>query len=209
MRAYVDGVSPDVEPSTANVYRYLLAGQFELFALADVPLDRLTADDARAWKNDLTQFSPATQAKAFFLLRAAMRRAVKEDKLANDPTADVKPPKRSAKEPNALPDEQRKRLAASLAQSNQTPDVVAITMALYTGMREREICGLRWRNVDLKNRTLDVKEPVGRAGGKVCVKEPKNRGGRRTVHRPEPVARALKARRAEMVELCMEAGIPF
>lgn len=210
LSAYVDGVAVTAEPSTVNGYRYILRRQVEPFEMAGAQIDDLGPEAVRAWLAEVAaKYSAASTSKAFVLVRSAMRQAVNDGRLQRNPTDGMKAPKRKQPEPNAIPEAQRKRLAAALAQAAQTPDVVAMQMALYTGMREGEICGLRWRNVDLSAMTLDVREAIGKDNGRYYVKEPKTGGSRRTVCYPEPLAVALRARRAEVAAQCLEACIPF
>jgi integrase len=58
-------------------------------------------------------------------------------------------------------------------------------MALYflgaaTGMRRGELVGLRWRDIDLDARTIDVRETIVAYGKEVWVKKPKSPSSRRT-----------------------------
>lgn len=210
LAAYVDGCSVYAEPSTVNSYRYILRRQVEPYPLNGIALDALGPSDVRVWLAALADdYGAATISKAFVLVRSAMRQAVNDGRLGRNPTDGVKPPKRKRPEPNALRDEDRRRVASALASAAQTPDMVGATIALYTGMREGEICALRWRNVDLRAGTLDVREAVGKDGGRWYLKEPKTGGSRRTVAFPEPVARSLRARRSRMIEEAMAAGVPF
>lgn len=210
LTAYVDGVAVTAEPSTINGYRYILRRQVEPFEIAGAGLSEVGPEDFRAWLAEVAaKYSAASTSKAFVLVRSAMRQAVNDGRLQRNPTDGVKAPKRKQPEPNAIPEAQRKRLAAALAAASQTPDVVAMQMALYTGMREGEICALRWRNVDLQGMTLDVREAIGKDNGRYYVKEPKTGGSRRTICYPEPLAEALRARRAEVSAQCLEAGVPF
>lgn len=210
MGAYVDGCAVHAEPSTVAGYRYVLRKQVAPYPVAAIPLDDLGPSDVRAWLAALSEdYGPTSVNKAFVLVRSAMRQAVGDGRLVRNPTDGVKPPKRPAPKPNALTGQQCARLARTLAEANQTPDIVGMRIALYTGMREAEVCALRWRNVDLSAHTLNVREAIGKADGKLYIKEPKTGGSRRTVCYPETLAAALKARRAEMVEQCMAAGVPF
>lgn len=86
---------------------------------------------------------------------------------------------------------------------------MAIEVALYTGMRLGEICGLRWRSVDLERMELSVCEALGHYGTGWYVKEPKTGGSVRTIAIPPALAESLKARRAAMMAACMGAGVPF
>jgi integrase len=55
------------------------------------------------------------------------------------------------------------------------------TVALFTGMREGEICGLSWKNVDFKTGTIIVKQQLCKEktkGGKFYIATTKNSKGR-------------------------------
>jgi len=81
--------------------------------------------------------------------------------------------------PNALPDDQRRTLLAYLEAAADTPFNLAVTIALMNGMRQGEICALRWGDVDFDARTVWVRRAIARDGGRTYVKEPKTASGRR------------------------------
>lgn len=208
MEAYVAGLSVSVEPSTVTGYRTIVNRQVGKFGIASVPLSQLSPDDVRSWLAELGErYSPTTALKAFVLLKAALKQAAGDGVIAKSPAANIKGPKKRGPKPNALDERQRKQLAALLAQAEKTRAVVGETLALYTGMREGEICAVRWRCVDLQAGTLEVSEALGKTGRGYYVKEPKNRGSKRVVYLPEPAVAALRARRASMMEDCMAAGV--
>ena len=51
--------------------------------------------------------------------------------------------------------------------------LVAAYIALYTGMRRGEICGLQWRDLDTDNRVIWVRRAVGIGKGGAYLKQPK------------------------------------
>jgi integrase len=74
-------------------------------------------------------------------------------------------------------------------------------------MREGELCGLRWADVDLKSRTLWVRRSVARDNGKYYVKPPKTRTSVRDIPLTLALAEKLKARKdAQETELIV-AGL--
>lgn len=220
---YVEERALSVEASTVTGYRGLLSRTIQ-GTIGDVPLCDLTPDEVASWMRGISEkYKPATVRKALMLLRSAMKQAVERDVILKDPTRGVKPPKLKKEAPNALDELGRGRLASFLDIAPADPYSVGIRLALYTGMREGEICGLRWKNVDLEARTLRVCESIGRAksvdigeedeGSAVYaglyVKKPKTKGSERMVSYPEAVARALGARRDAMAAECRRAGVRF
>ncbi|MEW5920656.1 MAG: site-specific integrase [Bacillota bacterium] len=73
-------------------------------------------------------------------------------------------------------------------------DEAIIKTALFTGMRQGELLGLRWRDVDLDQKVLHVQQTVGRLPkvGFVFRPCPKNKRSRRLIALPEIVISALK-----------------
>lgn len=63
------------------------------------------------------------------------------------------------------------------------------------GLRRSEVCGLRWDNVDLDNRTLSVTHSVRRADSKLRELPTKTRRSTRTVPLPAVVHQALMSPR--------------
>lgn len=203
---YIEGRRPHVERSTAAEYDRILD---KLIApcIGGIELDVLTPDDVQGWINALAkQFAPVTVRKALVLLRSAMTQAVERDRLAKNPTRTVKAPKLEAPKPNALDEKGRAKVAQFIAIDPATKTNIGFALALYMGLREGEVCGLRWRAVDLEDKTLTIRETIGHEGSKWYPKEPKTDGSTRTLPIPDVLVAALKARRAQMNEERMSTG---
>lgn len=206
---YIDTLehSKSVERSTIAPYRamqkHIAAG------LRGIPYRKLDSDAAQAWVNSMAAdgYAASTIRKALNLLKAAYKDAVNRHMLPYSPIEAVKTPKLKKEEPNALDPAQRAKLMAYLDIAGETPVNIAIRLALHTGMREQELCGLRWKDVDLKAGVLRVRNVIGRDGGRTYEKEPKTGGSRRDIPIPPEIAALLRSRRADMAEECMEAGV--
>lgn len=228
---YLEESKGGVSPSTASSYRKILNTSIAPF-IGDEELSSLDRTAIKSWMAKLCRAkSRNTAGKAFVLLRSALTEAVRDKVLSENPTDGLKKPSQDKAAPNALDSRQRGRVAAFVEIDPVDPVSLAIRLALYTGMREGEICALRWRNVDAGRRVLRVSESLGKAstrdiekardaaGGSrsvftevyagVYLKRPKNKGSERVISYPESVADALRARRAAMKAEAMAAGIPF
>lgn len=206
---YIDTLekSQSVERSTLTPYR-AMQKHIEA-ALGSIPYRELDQDTAQAWVNQMAEdgYAASTIRKALNLLKAAYNDAVNRHTVPYNPIQGVKTPKLKKAEPNALDSSQTSKLRAYLDIAGDTPTNLAIKMALHTGMREGELCGLRWKDVDLQTNSLHVRNVIGRDGGTTYQKEPKTGGSRRDVPLPSEIVVALKKRRASMAEECMDAGI--
>ncbi|MCV7230390.1 site-specific integrase [Mycolicibacterium komossense] len=72
---------------------------------------------------------------------------------------------------------------------------IAWQLAL-TGLRRGEVAGLRWRDIDLDARTLQISSTRLRFGKHLIEDTPKSRAGRRTLPIPDHLAATLRTTRA-------------
>ena len=58
-------------------------------------------------------------------------------------------------------------------------------LALVTGMRRGEMCALTWRDIDRKNRTIDISKSVSATKAGILIKDPKTVESNRIITYPE------------------------
>ena len=210
---YLDGYISDLdrtralERSTINGYRCYAKNVSN--GLGRIRLSELNAAQVRAWEAKLLKdgLSPTTVRKAHVLLKSACERAVEAGTIPRNPIVAVRPPKATDPMPNALSERTRRALLTYLDAAADTPFNLAVLMALSTGMREGELCGLRWADVDLRSRTLWVRRSVARDNGRYYVKPPKTRTSVRDIPITLALAEKLKVRKdAQETELIV-AGL--
>lgn len=169
-----------------------------------VTLGELKASDVTAWIAGMNErgLSPATIAKSYRLLRAALDVAVDDETIPNNPAAkrSVKLPKAGKEQPNVLDAAGRLAIIDELEKLERTPPVLAAYIALYTGMRRGEICGITWADVDLNAATIAVNKTVAIQQGGTYIKAPKTERGRRVVPMPSQLVPILAAHRLAMYE---------
>ena len=82
-----------------------------------------------------------------------------------------------------------------------------LTVALVTGMRRGELLALRWQDIDLERRSLQVRRTVSLIHGHGYIEtEPKTAKGRRKIVLPQPVVEVLKQHRTHQLEAGLKAG---
>jgi integrase len=79
-------------------------------------------------------------------------------------------------------------------------------LAVYTGMRQGELLGLKWRDVDLENGTISVRRTLTKSGGRLLLGEPKTKKSRRTIRLTEPAVRALREHLDRQMEAMQRLG---
>lgn len=164
-----------IEGATISTYRgtaRYVRQAFEGVALAD-----LTFAAVQEWEGDMLAqgYSTSTVGKAHRLLKSAMNDALYMGLVQLNPLNRVKPPKRVKKNPgiNALDLKGRSQVLDMLDLMAPTPVTVGARIALYTGLREGEACGLQWRDVEPSTGVLWVRRSIARRGGGTYVKSPK------------------------------------
>jgi integrase len=215
---YIDRLadSEAIERTTVLDYRKTankIAAGFKGVRLQDLKPDMVQRWEARLLKKGQ---APSTVGKAHRLLKQAMKDAVNLDIIPKNPVDPVKPPKRKRPHPNALDLDGRTRLLTVLDAMQDTPVTMAARIALYTGMREGEVCGLRWADVDLETDgsgrptggTISVCRSIGDGEKGTYLKQPKT-GHTRDVPIPAYLADALGRWRSVVRAEAMAGGATF
>lgn len=103
-----------------------------------------------------------TQKNVHLLLHAVFAMAVKNDYIRKDPTTDaIKEISGPVKKVSALTRQQQATLLNFVQESTVYGHYEPlITVFLNTGLRESELCGLSWENVDFKENVIHVKQQL-------------------------------------------------
>jgi integrase len=142
----------------------------------------LARDGAPAW----------TQRMAGMVLTNALNQAVASELIPANPAAKVKKARPARREMLVFSGEQaRLYLAATKVYRLHALFVVA----LGSGLRQGELLGLDWSDIDFERGTLSVKRTVWRN----VVSEPKSAQSRRTITLPLSALDALRDHRAKML----------
>lgn len=199
---YVEGLATAgaIEPSTYKGYVSVIAYMRD--SLPAVALKDLTPEHVQEWENGLTArgLSPSSVGKCHRLLKQVCKHAVNMRTLVWNPCDPVRPPRRKPPAPNALDANGRAHLMAELDRKELSELVTAAYIALYTGMREAEICALRWADIDADAQIIKVTRAIGTGNGGTYVKTPKTASGRRSIPIPAALMEKLEVRRARMLE---------
>ncbi|MEV7801947.1 tyrosine-type recombinase/integrase [Microbispora sp. NPDC088329] len=182
---------PGLRPKTVELYTWLLERHI-VPGLGEVPVGKLTTALVRSWRAALIDkgVSVSTAAKAYRLLRAVLMTAVEEDKLISQNPCRIK---------GADNEQTPERPILTVAQVFELADQMAdrrfralILLSTFASLRWGEVIALRRSDIDLKARTVRVREQlIELDGGDMVLAPPKSRAGRRTVSIPSAIVPAL------------------
>ena len=199
----IDGMlkSGLIEPTTGAKYKS--EANLILRFIDDVPVHKITAAMVRKMDQDMLAkgYARETVARAHNALKRYLYEALEKGLIIAVPiTRTVKPPRVERKDPNALDDETRKRLMSILDEMPDDQITLAIRLGLGAGLRNEEVIGLKWENVDLDTGMIRIRSVISSAGGKAIEKGPKTAAGRRDIPIDPVLVEKLKTRAREVFE---------
>ena len=142
-----DSVKDTVRNTTYERYEQI-ARKHIVPALGNVKLKDVTPTHVRTlYKDKLRSLSPRTVQYIHVTLHKALRQAVNDGLISRNATEAVKPPQVRREEINPLTPEQAKELLEA-ARGDRLEALYVL--AIHTGLRQGELLGLKWDDVDLE-----------------------------------------------------------
>lgn len=191
---------PTKQPKTYTQYEYHVRTQL-IPAFGSRPIVKLQPQDVREFMQRKAEagFSPKSIRHFRATLRAALNVAMQDGVVARNVASLAKPPRLEKRLPQVFTREQATTFLG-IAKGHRLEAV--FTVALSLGLREGEILGLRWKDIDLDAGTLQVtyslqrvKRP-GQGKSKLELLSPKTDKSQRLLVLPQVTVAALHAHRA-------------
>jgi integrase len=191
---WLAGLEDHIKPRTHADYGSVLR-VWVLPRIGSRPLNRLERKDVNEVTRAMKQagLGPRRINYCRSLLRALLREAQREELIGRNVAELVRPLPEPGKAPTVLKPEQ---VAPLLAVAQRHRDGPAWIVALSLGLRQSELLGLTWSDVDWERGRLHVERTVQytKATGWL-VQGTKTEPSRRTPHLPEIAIEALKRQR--------------
>jgi integrase len=138
------------------------------------------------------------------VLKEALAQAIGWQLLSHNPADAVKPPRPARPEMRVLNPEEVSWLLEAAAG---TALYALLYLALHTGLRQGELLGLRWQDIDLDRGTLHVQRTAQRLPGQgVTYRPPKSHRSSRPVSLSPEVVALLREHRRLQVEHKLRVG---
>jgi integrase len=213
-----DSVQNSVKQRTFENYAYVVRSHL-IPALGHMKVKTLTPVHVQAlyrFKLD-AGLSPRTVQLIHTTLHKALKQAVRWGLVPRNVTEGVeapRPAKNAKKEMHPLtPGQARNLLEAARGERLEALYVLAIT----AGLRQGELFGLRWQDLDLESGTLSVRQHLVRTKGDgLRFTTPKSAKGRRSVRLTPKAMQALKdhhkkqlEQKQRLAELWKDTGLVF
>lgn len=199
-----DTVRPKLRPASFRAYEQVARNHL-IPALGRYQLTKLTPQHVqtmlRAKEAELSATS-VQQLRA--VLRAALRQAEKWSLVARNVATLVDVPAAVPYAGRVLSIDEARRL---LVAARGDPLEALYHVALTLGLRRGEALGLRWQDIDLDGRTLQVAAALQRVNHVLTLVEPKTKQSRRTLPLTPALITVLRAHRTRQLEARLLAGV--
>ena len=198
-----DYKKPTLRPSTFAGYSKDIANHI-LPYLGGKRLTQLKTADIQKHYNRLLEsgriqdsgkgkgLSNATVRGIHMVLREALDSAVREGLIPKNPADGTSPPKIYRSEKQVLTKDQLETFMKLIEGDEEWYDF--FYTEIITGMRQGEICGLRWEDFDREKKTLRVARSVDFVNKELVIGETKTEDGKRTIYLPDSLWRILADR---------------
>lgn len=200
-----------IKPSTAFLYEQQIRLHI-IPALGATKLEALNAHTIQGFYNSLSRqrgdkppLSPKSVRNVHGILHKALQQAVTIGYIRFNPADAATMPRTDHKEIQPLSETQISNFLKAIEGHKHE---ILYTVALFTGLRESEILGLPWANVNFSAGTITIKQQLRREqkkGGQYYIATPKNDKPRTIVPAPS-VMKLLRRQRAKQAEQRLKLG---
>lgn len=199
----VKGISPNTLRGYRDIVKSRWIPNIGAMPLRDVKL--YTIEEQLRWMKaeggrDGRSVSGTTCQKGFSFLKTALKHAVRLGYIESNPCDMLDGPTKEKAKMSVLDESEVKRMKTLLKGHPDYRFAMAVNLALDTGMRRGELCGLLWRDVDLEGKRLHVCRALAEAskedtynGETLQDKEPKSFTSDRWVSLSDETADMLRA----------------
>jgi integrase len=203
-RWLVDSVLDTVRPTTYERYEQIVRIHVRP-AIGSVKLKNLTPVHVRGLYREKLEagLSARTVQYIHVTLHKALKQAVQDGLIPRNATEAVKAPQVRREEMRPLSAEQVKVLL-EVARGDRLEALYVL--AIHTGLRQGELLGLKWEDVDLESGTLRVRRTLVTAKGGPVLTAPKTKGSRRSVKLTQGAVEALRSHLKHQLQEIDRAG---
>ncbi len=179
-----------IRKATKNKYSTIIRNHLQP-GLGFIELSKLTEHHINELYSSLikeSKLSNTTIADIHAVLKNALNQAVKRRIIASNPADLVESPSRDKKVIEVWDYDEANKFLSFARKERQ---YIAFLLALTTGMRQSEILGLPWKNVDFSNGTIAVTQTLEH-DGKELVPKVKSRHSQRSISIDEDTMNQIK-----------------
>lgn len=205
---WLDTNKPAIQSTTAYHYKIIIDKHIVPY-IGTIPLGELRLARIESLYTELLEsgLGIRTVRITHSVLHAALEKAVRQHLILRNPAHGAAQPRYRHAEMCVLDETQ---VTQFLITANESPYSALYHLAVQTGMRQGELFGLKWSDLQWNRGVLHVQRQVKRPPGKGWqFSEPKTKAGRRTIQLGERVLQALREHRERQSKAKRLMGIAW
>ncbi len=202
-----------VRPSTRSSYEQIVEkqlvpriGNHKLEELDAADLNRLYAELLTNGRKDGAGLSLKSVRNTHVVIRKALSDALRWGLLSRNVATLSDPPKHALHGSKELKTWDRTQLNAFLEGVKDDRLCAAYRLAAMTGMRRGEVLGLRWKDLDLENRRLAIRQTLISIDYRIEFSSPKTKRSCRSVALDEATASTLRSHKSQQARERLRLG---
>jgi len=218
---YLDTVKPNLAYKTHHTYKYI-STKYLIPVFGKMELSKIRPVHIQDFYNESLKKVSGTTVRHFHaFLNSSFNQAIQWQIINTNPCSVVTRPKNNKPTLNVWDDKQLKKYLDRVKDmSIYLPSFIALT----TGMREAEICGLRWKDIDITKKIIYVSQQLQSDGNKLILTDLKTKSSKRNIAITQTIIDVLNKAQEKQKEnkdyfgenydkrdfvLCMEDGRPY
>lgn len=168
-------------------------------------LSKLTPQQVQAFYSQKIEsgLSTTTVRHIHLIFHRALKDAVRMGLIQRNVTEMIRPPRKRKVEMRTLDARQVGLFFEAAAEERLE---ALFVLAVTTGMRQGELLGLRWQDIDLEKAVVHVRQALYISRGQILLTEPKTEHSRRMIHLPRVALYALRKYRIRYLQEAMAFG---
>jgi len=185
-----------VKPTTFHTYQWHTRKRI-IPRIGGIKLTKLTPLQIQGLYSQMIRDGLSTRATqhVHLILHASLEQAVRWGLIGRNPCDAVQKPRHTYAPMKVLSPEQTREFLKT-ARSDRLYAIYVL--AITTGLRQGELLGLYWEDIDFINRTLSVRRSLAEIAGEFSIGETKSAKGKRAVALPQSAIEALEDHRRRM-----------
>lgn len=193
---WIEDKAPELQPTTADSYRRVITNLIKPH-IGAIPIAELRPCHVKDLNRAILEAGSTQKTgwRTHRILHTALNYARALEVIPSNPASGLTPRKPKAKQFTPLTAEQCDRFLKA-AESERLYALYAL--AITTGMRQGELLGLQWDDVDFSNATLSLRRQARFLNGVVSIVERTKNGKDRQIMLSRPALEALQEHRKKI-----------
>lgn len=189
---------PKLKPKTCQTYiGYLHTHLYPAFG--ERYIEEITTQDVQQFMNERAHLAKKSINNYRRFLEQILDAAVEDKIIEENPTKSKRlaNPSDKVTPRKAIPEEQFKEIMKNLFKLEDGAEKLILALLIFTGMRRGEVLGLKWEDIDIEKKRIQVRRNVTHPGNAPVIGTTKTKSGNRDIYFGDNLEKILLTMKGE------------